>query len=522
MMKDAITPMSDSPKIAVIGAGMGGLCAAIRLALAGQSVTLVEAQDGPGGKMRSVPSVAGPVDAGPTVLTMRHVFDDLFAASGERLEDHLTLVAQTCLARHFWLDGSRLDLFANADESAAAIAQFAGQKAEAEFIRFNRLTARLYHAFDAPMVQAARPSIPRIILNTLANPAIWPALLPGRSLEQLLTKSFSDPRLRQLFGRYATYVGGMPHLSPAVLSLIWQAEARGVWAVQGGMGQLAQALAGLAQRLGVTLRYGTSAQSVQRQSGRVTGLVLSDARVLPCDAVVFNGDPAALLAGLLGNGAQQALAPAAAHPRSLSAWVWSFAATPSAIDLVHHNVFFCSNPALEFAPIGKGQMPIEASLYVCAQDRGHGTAPAVERFEIIMNAPPKSSQSLNEVSECRAKTFPQLARFGLTFQEPPPDGALTTPQGFAARFPGSQGALYGRSPHGVMASFQRPGARTQAAGIYLAGGGAHPGAGVPMAALSGKHAAEAILSDLALASKSHPTAMPGGMSMGSAPTGRAR
>lgn len=488
--------MADTLKIAVIGAGMGGLCAAIRLALAGQSVTLIEAQAGPGGKMRTLPSVAGPVDAGPTVLTLRHVFDDIFALAGESLDDYITLIPQPCLARHHWLDGSRLDLFTDPDQSAAAIAAFAGQRAEDEFIRFHRLTAGLYAAFDAPMMQGAKPHIPSIILNTLKNPAIWPALFPGRTLAQLMERSFTDPRLRQLFGRYATYVGGMPQLSPAVLALIWQAEAQGVWAVQGGMGQLAQALAGLAERVGVTLRYGTTAGRILRSSGRVSGLALSDTRTLPCDAVVFNGDPAALLAGLLGNGAQQSLPPAAAHPRSLSAWVWSFAATPSPIDLIHHNVFFCSDPALEFGPIAKGQMPTEPSLYVCAQDRGHSQTTGPERFEIIMNAPPKSSLSPHEVSECRTKTFPQLARFGLTFQETPPDKALMTPQGFAALFPGSQGAIYGRSPHGVMASFQRPTARTKLPGLYLAGGGAHPGAGVPMAALSGKHAAEAILKDL--------------------------
>ena len=509
-------------KIAVIGAGMGGLCAAIRLALAGMSVTLVEAQAGPGGKMRTLPSVAGPVDAGPTVLTMRQVFDDLFDAAGERLADHVTLIAQPVLARHWWTDGSRLDLFADPEASAAAIAAFAGPKAQDEFIRFNRLTSHLYAAFDGPMMQSSKPDKPRILWNIVRDPAIWSVLLPHQTLARQMVHSFTDPRLRQLFGRYATYVGGMPQLSPAVLALIWQAEARGVWAVQGGMGQLAKALSALADRLGVRQRFGVTVQRILRQNGRVSGVALSDARTLACDAVVFNGDPAALLAGLLGNGAQQALKPATAHPRSLSAWVWSFAATPSSLDLIHHNLFFCSDPEREFAPLARGQMPQEATLYVCAQDRSLGTPTEPERFEIIMNAPPKSTLSPQEVAECRAKTFPQLARFGLTFDTPPPDMALMTPQGFAALFPGSQGAIYGRSPHGPLASFQRPGARTRLPGLYLAGGGAHPGAGVPMAALSGKHAAEAILSDLTLASPFGQTAMRGGMSMVSRLMGRAR
>lgn len=506
-------------RVAVIGAGMGGLCAAIRLALAGQSVTLFEAQLTPGGKMRTVPSAAGPVDAGPTVLTLRQVFDDLFAAAGERLEDHLTLVSQPILARHWWLDGSRLDLHADPEANAAAIAQFAGLKAEAEFVRFNRQTHQLYAAFDAPMMRAARPNLPAILLNTLRSPGIWSALLPHRNLARHLGRQFTDARLRQLFGRYSTYVGGIPQLSPAVLSLVWQAEAQGVWAVQGGMNQLALALADLAARVGVKLRYGVAAQNIQRQNGKVTGLVLSDTRTHPCEAVVFNGDPAALLAGLLGNGGQQAIKPATAHPRSLSAWVWSFAAVPSDIDLCLHNVFFCSNPDREFLTLANGQMPAEATLYVCAQDRIQPRLKGLERFEIIMNAPPKPTLSLHEVAECRARTFPQLARYGLHF-DPTPGGPPMTPHGFSGLFPGSQGAIYGRSPHGALASFQRPGARTKLPGLYLAGGGTHPGAGVPMAALSGRHAAEAILNDLTSATSFSQMAMRGGMSMVSRLTGR--
>ncbi len=490
---------STAKKVVVVGAGMGGLSAAIRLAAAGLSVTLVETQGTPGGKMRAVPSDAGPVDAGPTVLTLRHVFDALFASAGERLEDHLTLIPQPILARHWWPDGSQLDLFTDPRQSAAAIEAMAGPQSALEFLRFNALSAELYQAFETPVMLANRPRLGGILANVLRRPALWRTLGPRQTLARQLAHSFTDPRLRQLFGRYATYVGGAPDRSPAVLALIWQAEAQGVWAVKGGMHALAQALSRLADRLGVTQFYDTPVERIVQKGGRVVQVVLSDGRALPCEAVVFNGDPAALETGLLGGDVQRALPRAAVHPRSLSAWVWSFAAQPKGADLVHHNVFFGSDPALEFGPIAKGQMPQDATLYVCAQDRALAPATGLERFEIILNAPAKTTLSPQEVSECRAKTFPPLAKFGLTFTPNPPDTALMTPQGFSTRFPASQGALYGRSPHGALASFQRPPARTRLAGLYLAGGGAHPGAGVPMAALSGKHAAEAILNDLTLA-----------------------
>jgi 1-hydroxycarotenoid 3,4-desaturase len=186
------------------------------------------------------------------------------------------------------------------------------------------------------------------------------------------------------------------------------------------------------------------------------------------------------------------------------------------VDLAHHNVFFAADPRVEFDDLSRGHMPRDATLYVCAQDRGQGVPADLERFEIIMNGPAGHQTTQQEAETCRTRTFETLQGMGLTFSPPPDTTALTTPQDFATAFPASEGSLYGRSPHGMMATFQRPTARTAIPGLYLAGGGVHPGAGVPMACLSGKHAAEEIRSDLALTSPSRRTATPGGMSMGSA------
>jgi 1-hydroxycarotenoid 3,4-desaturase len=237
-------------RIVVIGAGMGGLAAAARLAHAGCSVTVVEAQDYPGGKMRTVDSPAGPVDAGPTVMTMRHVFDALFEDCGERLADHVTLHPEELLARHFWTEGSTLDLFADAERSADAVRSFAGPGAEREFRAFRARAARLYAAFEGPMMLSAEPKLGALTAHVLKDPGLIPVMAPLSSLASSLRRQFSDPRLRQLFGRYATYVGGSPFASPAVLSLIWAAEENGVWRVEGGMHRLARAMADLAQRQG--------------------------------------------------------------------------------------------------------------------------------------------------------------------------------------------------------------------------------------------------------------------------------
>jgi 1-hydroxycarotenoid 3,4-desaturase len=516
---------SSKQRIVVIGAGMGGLAAAIRLAAQGQGVTLVEALATPGGKMRAVPSPAGPIDAGPTVLTMRGVFDALFALAGERLEDHLVLLPQIVLARHWWPNGGPLDLTGDTETDALAIEAFAGAREATAFRRFDQLAEALHHAFDAPVMQASKPRLRAIVAATLTQPSLWPALFPGRSIASLLGIHFGDPRLAQLFARYATYVGGRPSHSPGVLALIWRAEAAGVWAVDGGMHQLALALAGLARRLGVDLRLNAPARRIVRQGGRVSGVQLADGTTLPCGSCVFAGDPAALVRGFLGEGLEAALPQSATNPRSLSAWVWSFAAKPAgplADDLVHHNVIFPADPAREFGPLGRGEMPETPTLYICAEDRAGDRRPeGLERFEIIVNAPAGRPDHPEDLARCHERTFSTLRKRGLWFTPEPGPQALTTPAMLDRIFPGSGGAIYGRSPEGSFAAFQRPGARTKVPGLYLAGGGAHPGAGVPMAALSGKHAADAVMADLTSRSMSGRTAMPGGIWTRFRMTGRA-
>lgn len=516
-------------RIAVIGAGIGGLAAALRLAAAGCTVTVFETHGTPGGKMRTLPSAAGPVDAGPTVLTMRPVFDALFADVGEALEDHLTLLPLATLARHYWEDGTTLDLMADPEASAANVAAAFGPKAETQFRAFSARAARLFAAFDAPMMQAAEPSQEALRAVVLRQPRLIADMAPHRTLAELLNRSFDDPRLAQLFGRYATYVGGSPYDSPALLSLIWQAEAQGVWAVEGGMHRLAQVIEALASARGASFRYDTAVRRIEQQGGRVTAIETATERLF-VDGVLFNGDPRALATGLLGDGVKRAVDPAAVMPRSLSAHVHAFAARPSGPALAHHTVFFGSDQKAEFAALSRGERPVDATLYICAQDRIGGAAPdGPERFEIILNGPPltpdgrvqdkQDQDAEREIAQCQTQVFARLAQFGLRFDPAPGPETLTTPQGFGKLFPASLGSLYGRSPQGLMAALKRPVARTAVTGLYLAGGGVHPGAGVPMAALSGRHAAEAILNDLASTSTSRQTATLGGMSTVSRTTG---
>jgi 1-hydroxycarotenoid 3,4-desaturase len=505
------------PSVVIVGAGIGGLAAALRLASEGVRVTVVEAREAPGGKMRVVPTVAGPADAGPTVLTMRGVFEELFACAGEVLGEHVTLQPLSILARHYWRDGTVFDLHADPEVSAGGVRTVFGAKVEAEFRAFHARAARLFAAFDAPMMGSAAPSQVELGLRVAQTPRLVRDMAPWASLAGMLGTAFSEPKLAQLFGRYATYVGGSPYASPALLALIAEAEMRGVWAVAGGMHGLARAIEGLARARGVVFRYGEDVRRIEVQGGRAVAVQTAGGRVA-ADAVLFNGDPRAIALGLLGDGVRRAVPAAGVEPRSLSAFVHAFAAEPRGVDLAYHTVFFADDPRAEFGALKAGQRPRDGTLYVCAQDRAAGVPAGPERFEIILNGPPtgQRAETEREIAECQTQVFNRLETFGLNFGPQPGRESLTTPEGFGRLFPGSAGSIYGRSPHGLTAGLKRPRARTGVAGLYLWGGGAHPGAGVPMAALSARHAAVAILSDLGLQSTSRRTAMRGGMSTGSA------
>lgn len=491
-----------APRRAVIvGAGIGGLAAAVELAAAGLEVVVLERAAAPGGKIRELAVGGRPVDSGPTVLTMRWVFERLFRTAGSRLEDHLVLQPAEVLARHAWGDGGRLDLFASRTRSADAIAAFAGPAEGRRYLDFCARAGRIYRTLEASFIDAARPSPVSLARRVGGLADLW-SIRPFDTLWQALGQQFRDARLRQLFARYATYCGASPYAAPATLMLVAHVEQDGVWLVQGGMARLPEALARLAAAMGVTLRYRAGVAAVEVSGGRARAVTLDDGERIAADAILYNGDVAALPDGLLGPAARRAAEPVPRAARSQSALAWSMLARTGGFPLLRHNVFFGPDYAEEFdAVFRRGRLPREPTVYVCAQDRdaAAGTAPdAPERLFCLVNAPPRGDEGPlppAEIERCRTRAFDLMARCGLDVD--PQATATTTPADFAASHPGSGGALYGRAPHGWTASFRRPGAASRLPGLYLAGGSVHPGPGVPMAALSGRLAAHRLLADLA-------------------------
>jgi 1-hydroxycarotenoid 3,4-desaturase len=493
-------------RVVIIGAGIGGLVAAMLLAARGIEVVLIERSRGPGGKMRQIDIGGRPVDAGPTVFTMRGVFDEIFAAAGASLSDLVTLLPATLLARHAWSATERLDLFSDPDRTANAIGEFAGAREAAGYRAFCVRARGIFEALEQPFICSQRPSLATLVasfgINGLGDLF---RISPFVTLWSALGEYFRDPRLRQLFGRYATYCGSSPFQAPATLMLVAHVESEGVWLLGGGMHQLAQALAKVAARCGATLRYSSGARRINVQGGRASGITLDNGERIEAGAIIVNADPAAIGEGLFGESAGDATPKVERAARSLSAVTWTTMAPASGFPLARHNVFFSRNYRDEFDRIRRGKLPREPTVYVCAQDRtdnGQGATATPGRPEALLclvNAPPNGDENdleSAEIDQCEERTFSLLEHHGLRIGRCSEATVRTTPQDFNRLFPGTGGALYGPASHGWMASFRRPGSRTQIPGLYLAGGSAHPGPGVPMAAISGRLAAAAILEDL--------------------------
>ena len=508
----------------VIGAGIGGLASAALLAARGFDVRVFERAGAAGGKLRTHEVGGVAIDAGPTVCTMRWVLDELFAAAGARLEDSLTLLPARTLARHVWTDrgqATRFDLPADLDAAVDAIGRFAGAADARGYRDFCARAAAIHDALEKPFLRAGRTGVPGLLRR-----GGWrglPGLLrisPFASLWLELGRHFTDARLRQLFGRYATYCGSSPWLAPATLMLVAHVERTGVWLVEGGMQRIAESLARLAVARGARFRFATQVHEIIARDGRACGVRLADGEVVHADAVIFNGDVSALAAGLLGDASSRGLDAHARrwrspHGKSLSALTWSVCARTAGLPLLRHNVLFSEDYADEFDALGQGRLPTDPTVYVCAQDRGDeddaACATAPQRLLCLVNAP-AANLTEREISTCESQAFRRMSRCGLQL-EPMAPMRRTTPGDFAALFPGTSGALYGPPSHGWRAAFQRMGARHPLPGLYLAGGSTHPGPGVPMAALSGRLAAAAACEDLVSTSRPRPMATPGGMSM---------
>jgi len=489
-------------RVIIIGAGMAGLAAAIDLVARGVPVTVLERAAAPGGKMHQIEKDGFHIDAGPTVFTMRWAFERLCEHASKNLDDYVTLKKAEVLARHAWPGSPTLDLFADHERSVDAIGEFAGRDAAHGFRSFTEDAGRIFRTLKESFITAPRPGPIELSRRIgFMNISDLLHMKPFTTMWRALGTHFKDPRLQQLFGRYATYCGSSPYQAPATLMLVAYVEAEGVWLVDGGMTGLAKGFARMAEDLGTEIRYGTGVSEIVVESGRAAAIITDKGERITARAVISNGDVAAFASGALGAGVRGAATAPLPAARSLSAVTWAMAAETEGFPLAHHTVFFSDDYEAEFDAIFKHRrLPASPTTYICANGRaddGTRIDGGPEPLMCLVNAPAIGDThtfSETEIDPCKTAMLDLLKRCGLSIRASPAT-KVTTPSDFATMFPGSGGAIYGQASHGWMASFQRPGARTKIPGLYMAGGSVHPGPGVPMAALSGRQAAAALMAD---------------------------
>jgi 1-hydroxycarotenoid 3,4-desaturase len=496
-----MNPTTSRHHTVVVGAGMGGLAAAIDLARFGHKVTVIERAAQPGGKVHQQHVAGQPIDAGPTVFTMPWVFESLFADAGQRFDQWVNATPCEILARHAWTDGSRLDLFHDRSRSMAAISAFSGNADADGFGRWCHDSERRFDIMSQQFMSREKPSLAGLVARLLRHHrADLKHGLPVPSLWRMTQRYFEDPRLQQLFSRYATYVGSNPIMTPSTLMLISHVEQLGVWRVQDGMQSLANALERLARDFGSSLHYQSEVCAINTNGNRVSGVELDNGEILPADSVVFNGDHVALNL-LLRNGHRKTAQRRPFQQRGLSALTWCVCGKTSGFELDYHNVFFARDYRTEFDAISRHRtISSTPTVYVCAQDRGASELPVDrERLLVLINAPAIADPdqwSAQIIADLRGRTEQVLEQCGLHISANEAEWAATNPADWGERFPESDGSLYGAASHGTRAIFSRPGARHATRGLYLAGGTVHPGPGVPMATLSGRIAAQALLRDV--------------------------
>jgi len=486
----------------VVGAGLGGLSAAVCLAARGVRVHVLEAGERIGGKA-GVEVVDGvEFDTGPSVLTMPEAIDEVFRRAGTSLRAELTLREERPAFRYLYPDGKTVDVFTRPEETLASVEKSLGASARRELAAFLDYARTIWDSAAPHFVFGEAPSVGGMLRLGPAAIARVTKVDALRSMSSAIESRVRDPYLRPLLMRYATYNGSDPRRAPATMNCIAHVElSLGGFGIEGGIYALVRALARVAERLGVTIETGARVTGIRAPRGRIESVTLADGRALDATIVVANADASHVAEHLVAPGQRQAIKHAG-EP-SMSAWTGVLRARRRTGEAARapHTVLFPRDYLGEFVDIfDHDRPPGDPTVYLCAQEPCHGRRgwEHDEPIFVMANAPPEPAQGHRDPQiavRLRERVLARLVGAGLIDA----DDRLVwerSPADLAARFPGTRGAIYGTSSNGMLAAFQRPPNRVASiAGLYLASGSAHPGGGMPLCVLSGRRAAEQALED---------------------------
>jgi phytoene desaturase len=490
-----------SSRVVVIGAGVGGLAVAARLAVKGHSVTICEQGNRVGGKLHTYAREGYAFDTGPSLFTLPAVYRDLFLKTGASLEDSVDLQPVEPAFHYHFSDGSDL-LLPGVDPAkcADAIAGVMGAEAGQQWRAFMERAGEMWRLTRQPFLQSPLKGF--VSLLPLAKPKDIATIAPFTTLRKFASKTFTDPRLITLVDRYATYTGSDPRKAPAVLATVpYIEQIFGAWHIGGGVGTLATALESRCIERGVTIELNTSVSEILTTENRVTGVRLDSGRVIEADIVVSDSDARLTYKDLLAD--SSAKKPKVAGEPSLAGFVMLIALRGRTPELAHHNVWFPADYDSEFDSIfGKRPQPVvNPAIYVCSPDdplmRPNDNS---ESWFILINAPRHDiteRAGVNWDAPGLKESYSEhivelLAQRGVDIRDRIEFMEVHTPADLERTVNAPGGSIYGTSSNGVNAAFNRPANQSPIEGLYLVGGSAHPGGGLPLVGMGAEITAELI------------------------------
>ncbi len=480
--------------VVVVGAGLAGLSAAMRLAGAGRKVTVLEREAVPGGRAGVIEDSGFRFDTGPTVLTMPGLIADAFAAVGEEMDDWLTLSPVSPLYRAYYPDGSQLDVHPDVDAMADEIAVVIGPKEAAGYRRYVDFVTELYRLEMADFIDRNIDSPFDLLTPNLAKLA---AVGGFRRLAPKVEQYLSDPRTQRVFSFQAMYAGLSPQDALAIYAVIaYMDSVAGVYFPKGGMHALPTAMAAAAEKHGVQFRYSTTVTSVEHDGSRASAVITSDGERIAADVVVLNPDLPVAYRDLLGT--EPWSVRRLRYSPSCALMLVGSGASYSKI--AHHNIHFGRDWDGVFTDlIDRGRVMSDPSLLVTNPSHSDPSlAPEGKQSYYVLFPTPNLDAAIDwrvEGPRYRDHMVATLEERGyIGFGDAIEVEHLTTPLDWAERGM-ERGAPFASAHSFLQTGPFRPGNRW-GENVVFTGSGTQPGVGVPMVLISGRLAAERIVGPL--------------------------
>jgi phytoene desaturase len=492
-------------KISIIGAGIGGLSAAARLAKLGHKVTIFENSDRVGGKCRTEWFEGYAFDTGPSLLTLPAVYRDLFLKTGKRIEHVLDLQPVNPAFVYNFSDGKRLTFpnLSNPD-TYAEISRVLGVNASLSWKKLIERSERMWEVSRGQFIESELNSFRPLLFNRKLVKQIK-EISPMTSLRKISEKIDLDPHLRNIVDRYATYTGSDPRNSPAVLLTIAFVESTfGAWHIKGGIGQLATALQNRCIELGVTFHFNSLVTNISTEAERVKGIIVNNSQYIASDLVVANADAEYVYNKLLSKDVKSAnyerkkLKRAVKSLSGFSLLLGLNNSKGEKVELSHHNVYFPKNYDEEFNEIFTKKIPVnDPTIYICApNDSAMVSDGNKEAWFVLVNAPrhePGIGWDWSQQSESYAqKILNKLDSLGLNVSSRLEFFKFRTPADLESYALAPGGSIYGTSSNSVRSAFLRARNKSKTHGLFCVGGSSHPGGGLPLVGISAQIVANSI------------------------------